>query len=98
MRSLQPLTKTGRRSPGSQTMNAPPLEPRRNMSWHETRSEKPCFCGKGKLVEINRSDDWNRHEHREHLECPECAAAYERRFVRFKDGDFPIWGSAKKTD
>ena len=30
------------------------------MSWGTTKRAKPCLCGKGKLVQETRIDDWNR--------------------------------------
>lgn len=32
------------------------------MSWDTTKRTKPCLCGKGKLVQETRMDDWNRIE------------------------------------
>ena len=47
------------------------------MSWdHELKSIK-CPCGKGKIEEDTRSDDWGRYEEgTPYINCPECKKRY----------------------
>jgi len=46
------------------------------MSWDEERSERVCFCGKGKIISVYRLDDWGRSDSYEYLECPICSNEY----------------------
>ena len=42
------------------------------MSWDTTKRTTPCLCGKGKLVQETRMDDWNRiEENTPYFECEE---------------------------
>lgn len=48
-----------------------------NTSWDTTKRTKPCLCGKGKLVQETRMDDWNRiEENTPYFECEECRNKY----------------------
>ena len=52
------------------------------MSWEEDyRHEYPCFCGKGKRIEVGRSDDWGRSETSSTLDCEDCNKKYVYAFV-----------------
>ena len=47
------------------------------MSWDTRTSTEPCPCGKSTILIVDRDDDWNRHEHRQEMQCPECARGYK---------------------
>lgn len=47
------------------------------MGWEESsRSEVICPCGKGKVLEIYESDDWNRNRTRRQILCEHCRTKY----------------------
>lgn len=46
------------------------------MSWETTVDKvEKCECGKGKIRQILRSDDWNNYESIEYISCKECYEA-----------------------
>lgn len=61
------------------------------MSWDRTTTERPCPCGKGKIVITDASDDWGRSEHDETLECVECEQKYVYAQVRSRDDRPSRW-------
>lgn len=65
------------------------------MSW-ETMSDKinPCACGKGKVREIFRMDDWNNTESRAIYTCKEC---YEKA-LKHKEARNSVGNPAKHDD
>lgn len=65
------------------------------MSWETTVSEHPCPCGKGKIVVIDRSDDWGSSDHAETMRCDDCEQGYVYTQVRERT-DRPFrWISCK---
>lgn len=56
------------------------------MSWEESEPiKRPCPCGVGHYLVIERSDDWNRFEERWEMHCPDCVATndlYARDYTR----------------
>ena len=42
------------------------------MGWEHEISEKPCFCGKGKIQVRFSSDDFLHSEHVEFMLCVDC--------------------------
>lgn len=55
------------------------------MSWETRVTETPCFCGRGKIVQTYRSDDWGRSENSEEMHCPECSTRYVLAQIRGRD-------------
>ena len=48
------------------------------MSWEETsRIDHKCPCGQSTYTVVSLSDDWNRHEERWEMNCPNCKKNYE---------------------
>jgi hypothetical protein len=48
------------------------------MSWEwSDPKEYPCPCGKGTYSESHGTDDWNRSDDRQTMNCQDCAAKYE---------------------
>lgn len=48
------------------------------MSWDRTERFRICPCGKGQIMEVYESDDWNRSNHYEKILCPECKEKDEK--------------------
>jgi hypothetical protein len=44
----------------------------RVMSWETSQYERPCYCGKGKVLVTVESDDWNRSRSFETILCGSC--------------------------
>ena len=48
------------------------------MSWDVSIKEVSCPCGKGKITQVVKDDDWNRYkEETPEIECEECKEKYE---------------------
>ena len=71
------------------------------MSWDTTKRTKPCLCGKGKLVQETRMDDWNRiEENTPYFECEECRNKYniESKFFNPKPAhEYTIYYAVEKV-
>ncbi len=54
-------------------------------------SEKPCKCGKGKLITKAYMDDWNRTKEEYVLDCEECQKKYVLKEVIKQACDGDTW-------
>lgn len=48
------------------------------MSWDTTERITKCPCGKGKIVQCVKENDWNQvREETPYIDCPECSQKYK---------------------
>lgn len=48
------------------------------MSWDTTERITKCPCGKGKIVQCIKEDDWNQvREETPYIDCPECSQKFK---------------------
>lgn len=48
------------------------------MSWDTTERITKCPCGKGRIAQCVKEDDWNRvREETPYIDCPECSQKYK---------------------
>lgn len=64
------------------------------MSWDTYKKSITCPCGKGEIIQVTESDDWNRHrEWDPEIECPECNNKYKVISKTFSDNKGETWTS-----
>jgi|SRR5690554_1214668 len=62
------------------------------MSWYSSERKIKCHCGKGEIIQISESDDWNGHrEWSPTIECPECNNKYKVISKTFSDNKAETW-------